>query len=194
MLTRIGSRLTYANVVATLALFVALGGSAMAAHELIDGKDIEKGSEPGNRLKPKTVTGKQVKTATLGRVPNALNLGGKPASSYRLRCPAGLRRAADVCFEPTRRPQQLWEGALKTCARAQLRLPSAPELALVFDHGAGLQEREWTSTAYEANSGGADRASLATSLAQSSSRDLIAGIQERTNFSMEFQCVTSPSN
>lgn len=193
MLARIASRLTYANVVATLALFVALGGTAIAAHELIDGKDIEKNSVPGNRLKTKTVTGKQVKTATLGRVPNAARLGGRPASSYRLRCPLGLRRAADVCFEPTRHAKALWEVALRTCASAQLRLPSAPELALVFDHSAAVQGTEWTSTAYEDR----DEPSLytsATTLEQTSGRELRASIQERTSFAKEFQCVTSPSN
>jgi hypothetical protein len=36
--SRPGSRFTYANLVSTLALFVALGGGAYAAAELRDGK------------------------------------------------------------------------------------------------------------------------------------------------------------
>jgi hypothetical protein len=59
-----------ANVVAYLALFVALGGGAYAASH-INGKTIKKGSIPGNRLKKDGVTGVQVKESTLGTVPRA---------------------------------------------------------------------------------------------------------------------------
>ncbi len=73
-------RLSYANVVSSLALFVALGGTAFAAG-LIDGKKIKRGSItgkqikaksiPGADLRPNSVRGKQVREATLGRVPRA---------------------------------------------------------------------------------------------------------------------------
>jgi hypothetical protein len=76
-------------VVAILALFVALGGSVYAAKK-IDGKSIKVKSIPGNRLRPKTITakqlslgvllgapkpglitGSQINEASLGQVPNA---------------------------------------------------------------------------------------------------------------------------
>jgi hypothetical protein len=63
-------RLSFANVVALIALFVALGGSVYAANK-ISGKTIKKGSEPGNRLKKNSVTGKQVNESSLGAVPSA---------------------------------------------------------------------------------------------------------------------------
>ena len=68
------------NVVAYVALFLALGGGAYAATQ-INGKSIKKNSTPGNRLKKKSVpgnrlkknsvTGKQVKESSLGTVPSA---------------------------------------------------------------------------------------------------------------------------
>jgi hypothetical protein len=58
-------RLTYANVVATLALFLALTGGAVYAASKISGKEIKKNSLPGNRIKANTVTNKQVKKQTL---------------------------------------------------------------------------------------------------------------------------------
>lgn len=70
MLSRIRTRITFANVIALIALFVALGGSVYAASK-ISGKTIKKGSEPGNRIKKNTVTGTQVKESTLGKVPKA---------------------------------------------------------------------------------------------------------------------------
>ena len=80
-----------ALLIACAALFVALGGTVLAATKKIDGKTIrvkslpgnrlKLGSVPGNRLKPGTVggnrlapgsvTGTQIDAASLGQVPNA---------------------------------------------------------------------------------------------------------------------------
>jgi hypothetical protein len=65
------TRLTYANVVATLALFIALGGTSVAASNLISGSKIKKHSIPGNRLKKHALTATQVDVAKLGTVPSA---------------------------------------------------------------------------------------------------------------------------
>jgi hypothetical protein len=65
------TRLTYANVVATLALFIALGGTSVAASNLISGSKIKKHSIPGNRLKKHALTATQVNVAKLGTVPSA---------------------------------------------------------------------------------------------------------------------------
>lgn len=50
--------------VALVALVVAMGGSAVAA-TLINGKNIRKGSTPGDRLKKKTLKGDRVRSNTL---------------------------------------------------------------------------------------------------------------------------------
>jgi len=70
---RISRRLTYANVIATIALFLALGGGVVLAAGKFNGKQIKKNSIPGNRLKKKAVTAKQVKPGTITR---ALLAGG----------------------------------------------------------------------------------------------------------------------
>src|ERR1700743_1342740 len=69
-----------ALVIACLALFVALGGTVLAATK-IDGKTIkveslpgnrvEVGSLPGNRVAPHSLKGAQIKVETLGEVPSA---------------------------------------------------------------------------------------------------------------------------
>jgi len=88
-------RPTPAFVIATIALFVALGGSVYAAKKSkrIDGHAVKAkslpgnrlamGSVPGNRLKPGailgsriepgSITGTQIDASTLGLVPNALH-------------------------------------------------------------------------------------------------------------------------
>lgn len=70
MLKHLRRGLTFSNVIAMLALFVALGGSVYAASK-INGKTIEKASLPGNRVKPDSLRGKQIKESKLGEVPLA---------------------------------------------------------------------------------------------------------------------------
>lgn len=62
---RLRRHLSFANAVACLALFVALGGSAYAASQ-IDGSKIVKQSIAGGKLKNETITSKQIKKASLG--------------------------------------------------------------------------------------------------------------------------------
>jgi len=81
-------------IIGSAALAVAFGGVATAgvsAHSArhISGTLIKKHSEPGNRLKNNTVTGKQVKESTLGKVKhaaqadNSARLGGLAAGAYQ---------------------------------------------------------------------------------------------------------------
>jgi hypothetical protein len=94
---RFAHRPRHATVVAYLALFIALGGSAYAA-ATISGSSIKKNSIPGNRLKKagvagdrlrnNTVTGRQVRESSLAQVPqaalaaNANALGANPSSAF----------------------------------------------------------------------------------------------------------------
>jgi hypothetical protein len=70
MLTRVRARLSYANVVATLALFVALGGSAWAGG-LIGSDDIRDRSIKRVDVRKNTLTGKEIAESRLRRVPSA---------------------------------------------------------------------------------------------------------------------------
>ena len=67
MLSRFRARLTYANVVATLALFVALGGSSYAA-VTITGKNVKNSSLTGKDVKNNSLTGADVKNIKSGDV------------------------------------------------------------------------------------------------------------------------------
>ena len=63
MLARLRSRLTYANVVSTLCLFMLLGGSAYAAIQ-ITGKNVKNSSLTGTDVKNNSLTGSDVKGLT----------------------------------------------------------------------------------------------------------------------------------
>ena len=80
-MTRIRKMFTFSNVIAVIALFVALGGSVYAANK-ISGKQIKPKSIPANRLKPASITGKQVKAQSLtGKQVVGSSLSGVSASS-----------------------------------------------------------------------------------------------------------------
>jgi hypothetical protein len=76
MLRRFGSRLTYANVMATLAMFVALGGVSYAAITLpansVGTKQLKNKAVTTKKLKNKAVTGKKIASnaVTSGKVRN----------------------------------------------------------------------------------------------------------------------------
>jgi hypothetical protein len=76
------TRLTYANVVATLALFIALGGTSVAASNLISGSRIKKDSIPGDRLKKHALTSTEVNVAKLGTVPAAAHAATADAATH----------------------------------------------------------------------------------------------------------------
>ena len=63
MLAKLRTRLTYANVVATLALFVALGGSYAAIS--VTGKNVKNGSLTGKDVKNSSLTTSDVKNRSL---------------------------------------------------------------------------------------------------------------------------------
>lgn len=135
-------RLTYANVVATLALFVALGGSSYAALK-ISGRDIQKHSITGQNIKRNSLGRLQIKESNLSAVPRALNsarLGGQPAERFLVRCPQGTIPVAGVCIETQARPPLAYGNAVYECGAidsktaAGRRLPTHGELMDALTH------------------------------------------------------------
>ena len=98
MLGAIRSRLTYANVMATIAVFIALGGSALAVSigkDDVDSREIAKEAVRSSELKNDGIKGKDIRTdaitgenvleSTLGPIPRAADadtLDGRNSSSF----------------------------------------------------------------------------------------------------------------
>jgi hypothetical protein len=96
-MTRIRPKLTFSNIVACLALFVALGGAAYAGgarlpKNSVGPKQLKKNSVGSAKIKPEavtgakvardTITGQNVNEATLGQVPDAKALDGLGSSAF----------------------------------------------------------------------------------------------------------------
>ena len=124
MLAKLRSRLTYANVMSTLAVFIALGGSSYAAFT-INGSSIQNRSISGHKLRHNTLTGREIKESTLARVPRARDadrLEGMRAADFKIKCPSDTFPIADVCVERTPRAATPYGSAVLQCAFRSARL------------------------------------------------------------------------
>jgi hypothetical protein len=156
MMARIGRLLSFSNVVACLALFIALGGSVYAAGK-ISGTQIKASSLPGNRIKAKTLTGKQIKPGSLtgtqikagsltGTQINGTTLTGVSASSL-----ASVQYAvATVSISST---SPTGTSATANCPPGTFVVGggatvSNEEQAFVNDSGPSSSRTGWTSTGF----------------------------------------------
>jgi len=138
-LKRIRPHLTYANTVATLALFIALGGSSYAAVK-ITGKNVRNGSLTGKDIKRKSIGSRPIKQSSLKAVANAKRVGGKSARGLILRCPKNTVAAAGACVERAARPALPWASAAGACRNVERpgtagrRLPTIEELGAAVSY------------------------------------------------------------
>jgi hypothetical protein len=160
VLHRLRQRLTYANVMSTLAVFIALGGSSYAAFS-INGSTIKNRSIPGKKLRQNTLTGAQIKESRLRRVPHAKTadtLRGISAADLKVKCPAETFPAADVCVERAPRPPAAYGSAVSTCMLIGTprgpgrRLPTHGELLAAFSAVDPASGGELTSSVYPSSS------------------------------------------
>jgi len=138
-MTWVRRHLTYANVVATLALFIALGTGGSYAVTKISGSQLKNNSVAGKKLKRNTLGGKRIRESSLRTVPSARNagaVGGMSAQELLVSCPSGTMGVADVCVETQPRPPVIYTGARTQCGSTDdlpeglgRRLPTYGELA-----------------------------------------------------------------
>lgn len=201
MFTRLRARLTYANVVATLALFIALGGSSYAVSK-ISGSQIRNASIAGKKLKRNTLGGARIKESRLGTVPRARNagrVGGLSAQQLLLRCPQGTLAAADVCVETQPRAPNTYNTAVVQCGgtdgppRPGRRLPTHGELRRAFDldqMGPIAPGGELTSEVYPSGS----RPGSVDVLYMTDELGSVGVVQDGPGGEKAFRCVADPLN
>lgn len=200
MLKLLRARVTYANVVATLALFIALGGTSYAVTK-ISGSQIKAHTLTGRNIRANSITGHQVKERSLDPVPRAKNtrlLAGQPGASYRVRCPEGLVPVSDTCIETQPRPALSYGDAAVACEGTDnkghpgRRLPTHEELmTAIGDFGIQLAPGgELTSNVYPGSTAGAPLNVLYVT-------DATGGYGVTTDTSQgakPFRCVADPLN
>lgn len=130
------SWLTFSNLIAVTALFVALGGASYAAISINSG-NIQNRTIKGIDVAKDTLGGKQVKESKLDEVPsaqsavNAQAVQGAGLDALKLKCPADTDPHAGVCFEKVNRVLAFgpYIEAVRACGTDQRRLPTATELS-----------------------------------------------------------------
>jgi hypothetical protein len=204
MLERLRRRLSYANVVATLALFVALGGSSYAVTR-ISGSQLADRSVAGKKLKRNTLGGGQIKESRLRTVPRSGNAdrlngfnAGQLVDRLALRCPEGTYAAADVCVETQARTPATYNTGAGECGRTDgppgggRRLPTYNELHIAA--GSDLVQiaagGELTSHVYPSGSspGGYDVLSMTDEAGS------VRFVSEGPEGARAFRCVVDPRN
>ena len=117
MIAALRRRLTYANVMATLAVFIALGGSSYAALR-VTGRDVANGSLTYRDLKRNTLGGGRIKESKLGTVRRARNadrLDGVTAGRLLVHCARGTVPVSNVCVETKFRSPAPYGSAAVVC-------------------------------------------------------------------------------
>jgi hypothetical protein len=169
-------RLSYGNVVATLALFIALGGTSYAvlhvsSDDVVDNslrsRDIRNGTLVSRDLRDRSVRardvranvlgGREIQESTLGLVPRAAEatrVGGATAQDLRTRCPTDTVLTAGVCVERDERSPTGFLTALNQCDQAGRGLISMPQLDPFARSKGPLPQAEWTASVYRNPSNG----------------------------------------
>jgi hypothetical protein len=171
VLSAIRRHLSYSNVIATAALFVALGGTSYALirvdsddvvnnslrsadlrNNSVRSRDVRDRTLRALDLKPNGLGGGVVKESALGKVPLAVDaehVGGATAQELRVQCPADTAVKAGVCIELSARPPDGFLGAANICDNAGRGLPTMPELDRFWRARGPLSAQgEWTSSVY----------------------------------------------
>jgi hypothetical protein len=198
VLQRLRKHLTYANMMSTLAVFIALGGSSYAAFA-ISGSSIKDRSITGKKLRTNTLTGRQIKESRLARVPRAKTadtLGGQTAVDLKIKCPSDTFPIADVCVEKTSRSAASYGTAVITClgvgtpAGPGRRLPTHGELRAALTAVPLASGGELTSNVYPSSSTAGELDVLVVT-------DQVGSVAVTSNTGIgakAYRCVTDPLN
>jgi hypothetical protein len=207
--------LSYSNVIATAALFIALGGTSYAVLR-VDSRDVVNNSlrsadVRNNSLRSRDIRdrtlrardlrldalgGGVVKESALGQVPRAMDaerVGELTAQELRVRCPADTLAKGAVCFERSARPPTDFLGASNICDSAGRGLPTMPQLdGFARSQGPLTPGGEWTASVYLYAAGGPTFDEL-EALVLSGGGDVG---RDRVNAPIQhpYRCVALPSN
>jgi len=195
---RIRGKLSYANVVATLALFIALGGTSYAALT-ITGNNVKNGSLTGRDVKRDSLGAKHIKESRLGtvrRARNALKVGGVSADRLLVQCPAGTLPAASTCVEVTPRPAASFGGAANECGIADVkdatgrRVPTYSELrrALQYEQITLAPGGELTSSVNGSPDGSLNVTVVTTEIGG------VSSVPNDGNAALPYRCAADPLN
>jgi len=127
VIQRIRKNLSFANLMAVIAVFIVIGGSAYAGTK-INGKNLKNNSVPGKKLKTNSV------------------------KANKLNCPAAAStRTGALCYGPLQASSNWINAVQNGCPSQNLRLPTNGEALLVVKAAGG---ETWTDDVISPGLGG----------------------------------------
>jgi hypothetical protein len=192
------SRLTYANVMSTLAVFIALGGSSYAAVK-ISGKDLKHRSVPGTKIKRNSLTGVEIRESKLGRVPRAASadsLSVEATQQLLVKCPADTFPTAGTCVEEVAHRPLAYGSAVLECLSVGTpqgpgrRLPTHNEMRAALTRVTLSPGGELTSQVYPSSQFPGELDVMYVT----SQTGAVALTANRYEGAKAFRCVTDPIN
>jgi hypothetical protein len=215
VLSSFRKHLSYSNVIATAALFIALGGTSYAvlrvdSREVVNNSlqsvDVRNDSLRSRDIRNRTLRARDlgldalgggvVKESALGQVPHAADagrIGGLTVQELRVRCPLDTFAKGAVCIERSARAPSGFLGASNTCDNAGRGLPTMPQLdGFARSQGPLTPGGEWTASVYLYAAGGPTFDEL-EALVLSGGGDVG---RDRVNAPIQhaYRCVALPSN
>ena len=208
-------RLSFANVAATVALFVSLGGSSYAvlrigsddvADNSLRSRDVRNGTLLSRDIHNRGIGGRDVrsnalgsraiKESSLGTVPRASvaeSLDGVTAQELKLRCPADTRSQAGVCVETEPRSPDGFLTAVNRCEQVGRALITMPELDAYVRSSGPLAQAEWTASVYRNPDNGPSAVEQLEAVLLQGGAEVA---YDRVYFAVQhaFRCVALPSN
>jgi hypothetical protein len=202
-------------VTATLALFLALGGTSYAvlhvgSADVVDdslrSKDIRNNSLRSRDVRDRTISARDVlrdslgarvvRESALGTVPSAANadrVGGLTVQDLRLKCPANTAGRGGVCIETSARTPTDFVAAVARCSQVERGLATMPQLDLVARSGGPLPQAEWTANVYRNPDNGPTPVEQLEAVLLSGFGDVS---YDRVYLAVQhaFRCVALPSN
>jgi hypothetical protein len=207
--------LSYANVVATVALFIALGGTSYAMlhvgsddvvnnslrskdlrNDTIRSRDVhDRGLRPRD-LRRNSLGTEVVRESALSIVPQAADaarVGGATRQDLRVRCPSDTVPKTGVCIETAARSPDGFLFASDRCAAAGRSLATMSQLDSYARSSGPLPATEWTANVYRNESNGGPAVDQLEAVVLSGSG---AVSYDRVYLAVEhaFRCVALPSN
>ncbi len=181
MIGKLLDKLTYANVVGTIALIAGLSGGTLGAYaafrvppdsvgsrqlkaKAVTGGKIANGTISGGKIDAESITGANIKMSALGVVPAAANAenaaNANTVDKHSASCPANTTLIRGLCFDTHSNPvAPNLEAAAEACAARGGWLPTPMELYStrdVLDLGIGGEpsQHQYTDELYGTVGGG----------------------------------------
>lgn len=173
-------RLSYANLMSTIAVFLTLGGAtALAAHmqlgknsvgsrqlksQAVTTGKIRNNAVNGAKIATHSLTGEDINIGALGTVPNAGHAdqadNATTVGNHGAACPGGTTLVRGICFDSSPGPEVAnVKAAADACASKGGWLPTPMELysvRSVINLGSGIGADHQFTDSYYANTAGAN--------------------------------------